>query len=84
MKKIEIHPMDDMKEKTEGTLDDYEIKEAMDVLVKAEEVKENEQLFSAAKKQMSKKQNSMQKITSLSGLKDAAKKRIKEIETEES
>ena len=84
MKKIEIHPMDDMKEKTEGTLDDYEIKEAMDVLVKAEEVKENEQLFSAAKKQMAKKQNSMQKITSLSGLKDAAKKRIKEIETEES
>lgn len=58
--------------------EDYEIRYAAETLLRAEEVKQNKKLYSAAKDELSKKGEAIGKITSLEQLRAVAEKKIRE------
>ena len=71
------------KEEKKGP-DEWEIKDAAQTLLRAEEIKADKDLMDKVKPVLSKKVKALKSIESFAELKEVAKKRIKELDKEDS
>lgn len=79
-----IKESEEGKEKKYGKFDDWEIDCAVDALIRAEEIKNDSEKMKYVEPLLKEKLEKTKKaISSLTGLKAAAKERIKEIEEKE-
>lgn len=79
---VEAQPVETEKEDGEK-YDQWQLKSFVNTILEAEEIKADPEIMALIKPILQKKAAAAKKITSLSGLKAAAKKRIDEIDSEE-
>jgi len=75
---IEIETEATEKEGSSKEYKDYEVKQACETLIEAEMIKKNAKLMALVKPHIESKMSAMSKITSIDGLKKAAKKKMME------